>query len=137
MFELDQRLAADTVEVLRWPLCRVLLMNDANYPWLILVPKRAGVREVHELDSGDRARLVEEAAAAARILQDATGADKMNVAALGNVVAQLHVHVVARRRGDPAWPKPVWGVVPARPYPEPDRERLLMSLRPGLGAAFK
>lgn len=115
-FELDPVLAADTVEVARWPLCRVLLMNDANYPWLILVPQRPGLGEIHHLTAGERAVLIEETATAARLLQQAVGADKINVAALGNVVAQLHVHVVARFRDDPAWPRPVWGAVPAKPY---------------------
>jgi diadenosine tetraphosphate (Ap4A) HIT family hydrolase len=116
MFELHERLAADTVMVADWPLCRVLLMNDATYPWLVLVPRRNAVSEVHELDSGDRAVLIEEMAAASHRLQNLTRAVKMNVAALGNVVPQLHVHVVARFTDDPAWPKPIWGVVPVRPY---------------------
>lgn len=116
MFELHHRLAADTVAVEDWPLCRILLMNDATYPWLVLVPRRNAVSELHELDAGDRAQLVEEMAEASHRLQNVTKAIKMNVAALGNVVPQLHVHVVARFADDPAWPKPVWGVVPGRPY---------------------
>jgi len=116
MFHLHERLAADTVPLAEWPLCRVLLMNDAGYPWLILVPARPGICEIHELSAPDRRQLMAEIAAAAQQLQQAVQAHKINVAALGNVVAQLHVHVVARFRDDPAWPRPVWGAVPARPY---------------------
>lgn len=135
MFRLHERLAADTVEVTRWPLCRVLLMNDRTYPWLILVPQRAEVREIHQLAAADRARLTEEVAAAARALETECGADKMNVAALGNVVAQLHVHVIARFRSDPAWPRPVWGVVPSEAYDTEGMAAMMARLRPALSAA--
>lgn len=116
MFTLHERLEADTAFVTDWPLCRVLVMNDATYPWLILVPRRDGVSEMHELDQDDRQTLVEEMATAAHRLQNHTRAHKMNVAALGNVVPQLHVHVIARFHEDAAWPRPVWGVVPGTPY---------------------
>lgn len=119
MFTLHERLEADTAFVTDWPLCRVLLMNDANYPWLILVPRRNGVSEMHELDQDDRQTLMDEMTDAAHRLQNHTKAHKMNVAALGNVVPQLHVHVIARFREDAAWPRPIWGVAPAAPY-EPD-----------------
>ncbi|MCR6628738.1 MAG: HIT family protein [Magnetospirillum sp.] len=119
MFVLHERLDADCVFLADWPLCRVLLLNDSNYPWVVLVPRRHGVSEIHELDQGDRQVLMEEIADAAHRLQNHAKAHKMNVAALGNVVPQLHVHVVARFTGDPAWPRPIWGVVPTRPY-EPD-----------------
>ena len=91
-------------------------MNDRAWPWLVLVPRRHGVTEIHELDEGDREALIQEIAAAAHRLQNLTGADKMNVAALGNVVPQLHVHVIARFVTDPAWPKPVFGFQAAAPY---------------------
>ena len=116
MFVLHERLEADTLFVTDWPLCRVLLLNDSNYPWLVLVPRRHGITEVHELDASDRQILVEEIAQASHKLQNLTGARKMNVAALGNMVPQLHVHVIARFDTDPAWPKPVWGQVPAASY---------------------
>ncbi|HTH18038.1 MAG TPA: HIT domain-containing protein, partial [Magnetospirillum sp.] len=93
MFVLHERLEADTLFVTDWPLCRVLLLNDSNYPWLVLVPRRHGITEVHELDASDRQILVEEIAQASHKLQNLTGARKMNVAALGNMVPQLHVHV--------------------------------------------
>lgn len=132
MFRLHDRLAADTVAVTDWPLCRVLLMNDATYPWLILVPRRDGISEIHQLDAADRTLLTEEMAEAARRLQDLTGAIKMNVAALGNVVPQLHVHVVARFAEDAAWPRPVWGVVPGSAYEPAALEARLAELRAAL-----
>lgn len=135
MFRLHERLAADTVEVTRWPLCRVLLMNDRTYPWLILVPQRADLREIHHLAAADRGRLTEEIAAAARTLETECGADKINVAALGNVVPQLHVHVIARFRSDPAWPRPVWGVVPPEAYDAAGMAAIMARLRPALSAA--
>lgn len=132
MFELHERLIADTVPVLDWPLCRVLLLNDATYPWLVLVPRRKGVTEIHELDQSDRALLVEEMAEASRRLQNMTRALKMNVAALGNVVPQLHVHVIARFAEDAAWPRPVWGAVPASPYGEAELARMLAEMKDAL-----
>jgi len=115
-FVLDPRLAADTVELLRGACCRVLLMNDAHYPWLILVPQRPGLRDFHDLAGADMAAAVAEIAAASRALQALYAPAKINVAALGNMVAQLHIHVIARHTGDAAWPKPVWGAVPPRAY---------------------
>lgn len=129
MFTLDPRLAADTREVTRLPLCRVLLMDDANWPWLILVPEREGAVEIFDLPAADRAMLIEEMARAASILKDVTGALKINVGALGNVVRQLHVHVIARFEGDPAGTAPVWGAAPRRPWQPADAERILESLR--------
>ena len=116
MFELDERLAADTVELARWALCRVLLMNDANYPWLILVPQRPGLRDFDQVAGADRALLADEISRACAALRAMENPHKLNVASLGNVTPQLHVHVIARQTTDPAWPKPVWGVVPTRPY---------------------
>lgn len=116
-------------------LSRALAMNDANYPWLILVPRRAGVRELIDLDAADRARLMEEIALAARALKEVAGCDKLNVAALGNMVAQLHVHVIARRKDDAAWPKPVWGVAPAKPYAAAELDRFVGAIRRRLAAA--
>lgn len=116
MFDLHPRLQADTIPLTDWPLCRILLMNDSAWPWLVLAPRRHGVTEIHELDAGDREILIQEMAAAAHRLQNLTGADKMNVAALGNVVPQLHIHIIARTTEDPAWPKPVFGFQPPQPY---------------------
>jgi diadenosine tetraphosphate (Ap4A) HIT family hydrolase len=130
---LDPRLAHDTLALGDLPLSRVLLMNDANYPWLILVPRRAHLVELIDLDDAGQATLMVEVARAARALKEVTACDKLNVAALGNTVRQLHVHVIARRTGDAAGPRPVWGTVPARPYAAAERERLAGALRAALG----
>ena len=114
-FALDPRLAADTHPLARWPLCEVQLMDDARYPWLILVPRVDGARDVIDLDGAVRALLWQEIDAASMAVRDLFAPDKLNVAALGNVVEQLHVHVVARYRGDDAWPAPVWGAHPRQP----------------------
>jgi len=116
MFELDPRLAKDSLTLGQFPLSFVLLSRDANYPWCILVPQREGVRELHHLDSSDRMQLLEESCALASLMERLFSPDKMNVAALGNMVPQLHLHHVARFKGDRAWPKPVWGAVDAIEY---------------------
>jgi diadenosine tetraphosphate (Ap4A) HIT family hydrolase len=126
---LDPQLERDTVEIVDMPLCRALLINDANYPWLLLVPRRHHIVEIIDLDAIEQAQLMGEIAHAARSLKAITRCDKINVAALGNVVPQLHVHVVARSRGDAAWPKPVWGAVPPRAYADDALQALLSSLR--------
>lgn len=118
MFTLDPRLVNDTIELDRWALSRVLLMNDAQYPWLILVPQRADIREIVDLDADARTTLLEEIVRASNALKKMVNPHKLNVAALGNAVPQLHCHVIARFTTDPAWPKPVWGVKPAQPYTE-------------------
>lgn len=132
MFRLDPQLERDTASLAAWPLSRVLLMRDARYPWLILVPARDGLVELHDLDGPDRALLIEEIARASRALAALTAPDKINVGALGNIVRQLHIHVVARRAGDPAWPGPVWGHGAAVPYGETAlaeiRDRLVAAL---------
>ncbi|MEO5375913.1 MAG: HIT family protein [Alphaproteobacteria bacterium] len=134
MFAIHPRLAADTVAVLEWRLCHVLLMNDRTFPWLILVPARNNVAEIHHLDAPERSLLVEEIARASRVLLDMTRADKINTAALGNVVPQLHVHVIARFQHDPAWPKPVWGAQPPSPYDRDELSEMLARLRRRLSA---
>ncbi|WP_211825750.1 HIT domain-containing protein [Kistimonas asteriae] len=115
-FSLAQQLADDTVVIGDFPLCRLLLMNDSHYPWFILVPRIAGVEEVYQLTEEDQRQLMWEMAYVSEKLKDIFSADKMNVAALGNMVRQLHVHVVVRHEGDAAWPSPVWGKVPATAY---------------------
>jgi diadenosine tetraphosphate (Ap4A) HIT family hydrolase len=111
----------------------VRLIDDANYPWLLLIPRRARVSEIIDLKEIDRAQLMREIARAADVLKSGTGCHKINVAALGNVVAQLHVHVIARFRSDPAWPKPVWGSAPPRPYDDHVRQKLIAAIREQLG----
>lgn len=119
-FELHPQLAADTHPVAALALCDLRLMDDANYPWLILVPRLANTSELIDLDPNQRHALTGEIDRTGRILRDAFRPDKLNVAALGNIVPQLHVHVIARFHDDPAWPAPVWGGVGARPY-SPER----------------
>jgi diadenosine tetraphosphate (Ap4A) HIT family hydrolase len=115
-FELHPRLAADTVVIADWKLCRVLLMNDARYPWLILVPRRNDVTEIFELAPEDREMLMAEIALASERLKHFSHAAKINVGALGNLVPQLHIHIVARNPSDAAWPGPVWGNGQSEPY---------------------
>lgn len=109
-FALDPRLAGDSTPVCDLPLCTVRLMRDGRFEWLLLVPRRPELVEIVDLDEGDQLRLMQEIAVASRVLKTETGCDKLNVGALGNMVPQLHVHVIARRKDDPAWPGPVWGV---------------------------
>lgn len=115
-FQLASRLAADTEVIAHWPLSEVLLMNDRQYPWLILVPRREGVLELYELSREDRLQWLEESTRLGRWLMEEFGGDKLNIAALGNQVSQLHIHHIVRYRDDPAWPGPVWGKLPAEPY---------------------
>ena len=107
----------------------MLVINDATYPWLLLVPRRLAVDEITDLDEVEQAQLMTEITRVARALKSVTGCDKLNIAALGNVVPQLHVHVIARRKHDPAWPKPVWGAAPARAHDVGALERLMDALR--------
>ncbi|MDI6524550.1 HIT domain-containing protein [Pseudomonas otitidis] len=129
MFNLDPRLQQDCRVIGDYPLCRLLLMNDSQYPWFILVPRREEVSELFQLDAADQQQLWKEVVSLAEVLKDSFGADKMNVATLGNVVSQLHVHVIARRKSDAAWPTPVWGRAPAIPYTEGQIVDLLARLR--------
>ncbi len=117
-FVLHERLAADTVLLRELALCSARLMNDSRWPWLILVPRRPDITELHALDDADQVQLIREIALASRVLNAAHRPDKINVGALGNLVPQLHVHVIARTRTDPAWPGPVWGVGTPLPYGE-------------------
>jgi diadenosine tetraphosphate (Ap4A) HIT family hydrolase len=128
-FELHPQLARDCVEVGDFPLSRLLLMNDRTYPWFLLVPRRQGLREIFELEDEDVVQLARESACLGRALLRHLAGDKLNVAALGNLVPQLHVHHIVRFRSDPAWPRPVWGVAPAEPYREPELDTLLAEVR--------
>jgi diadenosine tetraphosphate (Ap4A) HIT family hydrolase len=131
-WSLDPQLARDTVPVGDLTLSRVLLANDANYPWLILVPRRPALTEIIDLDENEQVQLLGEIAAAARVVKDISKCDKLNIAALGNMVAQLHVHVIARFASDAAWPKPVWGAVPPSVYDPGRRDALIGAIRRGL-----
>jgi diadenosine tetraphosphate (Ap4A) HIT family hydrolase len=128
-FELHPHLAADTAPVCDLPLCRVLLMDDARFPWLILVPRVADAVEIVDLPEADQVTLIREIGAASRAVRAVAPCDKLNVGALGNIVTQLHIHVVGRVVGDPAWPGPVWGSGPARPYDDGWRAAMAAALR--------
>lgn len=131
-FVLDPRLREDTAPIGRLPLTRARLHRDARYPWVVLVPARPSLRELFDLSPADRHALTDETAAVAELLSRTLGAHKINVGALGNLVPQLHVHVIARFEGDDAWPGPVWGAHPPLAYtPELLGERIAL-----LAAAF-
>lgn len=117
-FTLHERLEADTFEVAELTLCSLRLMNDARYPWLILVPRQKEIRELTDLSEAEQRQLFKESAIASRALDELFAPDKLNIGALGNVVSQFHWHVVARYQDDDAWPAPVWGFGEAQPYNE-------------------
>ncbi len=127
-FALHERLAADTSLVCELPLSRCLLMNDARYPWLILVPRIADLRDLHEVPAKNRQALFDEIDQTSQALTKLTEAFKINVAALGNQVPQLHIHVIARQQDDEAWPGPVWGVGEAMPYSDAELKKRLQDL---------
>ena len=118
MFELHPRLTQDTLVLGDFQLCRLLLMNDANYPWFILIPRRAEIQEIFELERQDQQQLLKESSHLAQVLSKIFQADKLNIAALGNMVPQLHIHHIVRYQTDQAWPNPVWGLFPSLPYTE-------------------
>ena len=131
-FALHPQLAADTFEIGRLELSRVLLMNDSRYPWLILVPEKPDLVELVDLGNTDLSRLTGEIRRASLALRELFTPDKLNVAALGNMVPQLHVHVIARFRNDSAWPRPGWGGPPAPPYPAAAAVKRINDLRGAL-----
>ena len=131
-FTLDPQLEKDSVPLAELELCTVRLMNDANYPWLLMVPKYDGLVELIDLARQDQHRLMDEIRQVSNALQSATDCDKLNVAALGNMVRQLHIHVIARFEGDGAWPGPVWGKVPAIAYSDDQIEALTAKLQTAL-----
>lgn len=131
-YALHPQLAADSHPLAQLDLCELRLMDDSQYPWLVLVPRVPDARELIDLDTTQRHRLTDEIDRTARLLRDTLQPDKLNVAALGNVVPQLHVHVIARFRSDPAWPAPIWGRVPTRPYLPSELAARLAQLRNAL-----
>ena len=132
-WSLHPQLEADTVAVGDLVLSRVLIINDANYPWIILVPRQPGVTEILDLGEAEQTQLMSEIARAGAALKEITACHKLNIAALGNVVPQLHVHIIARHRSDAAWPLPVWGRVPARSYDGATLDRFVALLSKALG----
>ncbi len=131
-FSLDPQLAADTHPIVRWSLSEVLLMDDARFPWIILVPRVPEVTEAFQLTDDQQHQLLRETTETGRALSGAFGADKINTAALGNVVSQLHVHVIARSHDDAAWPRPVWGTGTACRYDAGPLAEMLTRLRAAL-----
>lgn len=136
-FELHPQLAKDCHRLGRFELGLLLLMNDAQYPWFILVPQRPELREIYQLEPAEQALLLRESSALGRALMEVYRGDKLNLAALGNMVPQLHLHHIVRHAGDPAWPAPVWGRHPPRPYTAAELERRLEMLQPCLPAGFR
>ncbi|HCV01733.1 HIT domain-containing protein [Pseudoalteromonas sp. MEBiC 03607] len=124
LFSLAPELARDCIELADWPLCKVLLMNDSQYPWFILVPRQAGLREIIDLSEELQIVFLQESAKLSKLIQQVFTPDKLNVAALGNMVPQLHIHHIARFKSDPAWPAPVWGKLPAIPYTDEQIKQL-------------
>jgi diadenosine tetraphosphate (Ap4A) HIT family hydrolase len=125
MAELHPQLKKDCLLLGQFELCKLLLMQDANYPWFILVPDREGITEIYQLDEQDQQQLMRESSIMARLLVEVFHADKVNIAALGNVVPQLHVHHIARYRNDPAWPAPVWGACAVQGYDDEALQALI------------
>ena len=124
MFQLHPRLTADCIPLGRFGLCRLLLMNESRYPWFILVPEREGIGEIHQLDEADQICLLRESSRLSAALVRLYRPDRLNLAAIGNLVPQLHVHHVVRYRSDPAWPAPVWGRFDPQPYPETEADSI-------------
>jgi diadenosine tetraphosphate (Ap4A) HIT family hydrolase len=131
-YKLHERLAADTIGLGYSRLCEIRLMNDQTWPWVLLVPALAGIREIYELSPEQQHLLMQESSALSRGMMEVFGGDKMNVAALGNMVPQLHLHHIVRFEGDPAWPGPVWGKQPPVPYDENRLAEVRRSLAPVL-----
>ncbi len=133
MADIHPQLAHDCIQLGRFDLCHVLLMNDANYPWCILVPDRDGVTEIFQLSGSDRQLLSKESARLGEALMGLFDGDKLNIAALGNLVPQLHIHHVVRYCDDPAWPAPVWGKDVAKPYATADLDAVVRKIKHGIG----
>jgi diadenosine tetraphosphate (Ap4A) HIT family hydrolase len=129
VWTLHSQLEKDTINVGDLPLCRVVVIKDANYPWLLLVPRRPEVVEIIDLDEVAQAQLMTEVTRVAKVLKEVTRCDKLNIAALGNVVPQLHIHIIARRSGDAAWPRPVWGAAPALAHDPEEVADFISALR--------
>lgn len=132
-FHLDPRLDSDSLLVGNLPLCQVRLMDDSQYPWLILVPRRPELREPFDLSPSEQLELLKESRLTAQVLNEVFAPDKLNIATIGNVVAQLHMHHVARYKTDISWPSTVWGAVPAKPRLPAESQALLAQLREAFG----
>jgi diadenosine tetraphosphate (Ap4A) HIT family hydrolase len=132
MAELHPQLQKDCLVVGRFPLCRLLLLRDANYPWFVLVPDRDAISEIYQLSDEDQQQLLRESTTLSKALVAAFAPDKLNIAALGNMVPQLHLHHVVRYKNDPAWPAPVWGKIPAKVYGDVELNAVIAKLKQSL-----
>jgi diadenosine tetraphosphate (Ap4A) HIT family hydrolase len=130
-FTVDPVITSLTVPLADWPLSRAFLYNDSRYHWGLLVPRRTGAVEIADLPPGDQAQLMAEIVKLSALVRALPGVEKLNVGALGNMVPQLHVHVVGRRKGDPAWPGPVWGHSNPVPWSSPEEAPLALAVRSG------
>ena len=131
-FTLHSDLQRDGIEIANFPLCKLLLCNDSNYPWFIMVPRRVEVKDIYQLDWQDQQQFLNESSAVSEILMQCFDGEKMNVAALGNMTPQLHIHHVVRFKTDPSWPKPIWGQLPLIPYTDIELAQLKEKLIPML-----
>lgn len=131
-FQLHERLRADTMGLGSTSLCEIRLMNDSTWPWVLLVPAVPGIREIYQLSADQQHQLIRESSVLSEAMMEAFGGDKMNVAALGNMVPQLHLHHIVRFEGDPAWPGPIWGKQAPVPYSEEELEQVRQRLAPVL-----
>lgn len=136
MFQMHEHLKRDCIVIGRFPLSILLLMNDSNYPWFILVPMRENIQEIYQLEQEDQALLSKESSYLSQRLADRFKADKMNVAALGNQVPQLHIHHIVRYRADVAWPRPIWGAFATKPYTEDELKMMRVKLKQMLTQDF-
>ena len=128
MFVVDQRIEKDSILVTELELCQVRLQNDKRFPWLVLLPKVSALIEVHELTDAQQSQLMLESSKVAKVLKKITSCKKVNVANLGNVVSQLHWHVVARFENDDAWPGPIWGIGTAQSYSKEEQDKFVSRL---------
>jgi len=136
MAAIHPQLEKDCLVIGRFELCQLLLMRDANYPWFILVPDRENMRDIYQLSESDQQLFLQESALLSRVVMEVFAGDKLNVAALGNVVPQLHIHHIVRYRHDPAWPAPVWGRLPAREYSASELQSVVARVLAALPATF-
>lgn len=136
MFVLHERLKADTHAISDWPLSSLRLLNDTTYPWLVLVPRLENITEMHQLSAADQTQAMAEMSMASRIITDIYSPDKINIGALGNLVPQLHIHVLGRFRTDPSWPGPVWGAHPPKPYDAADMKAAIELIQVEANQAF-
>jgi diadenosine tetraphosphate (Ap4A) HIT family hydrolase len=128
-FKLDERLQADCFHLQKMELCELLMMNDCRWPWLILVPRFTGLQEIHQMAKTDQITLTEETSRISSILAEISGCEKINTGALGNIVRQLHIHIIARNPGDANWPGPVWGFDKRQPYDDERRQHMIDEIR--------